>query len=124
MALHEQSVGATYTPRHIFTPLGCTFDVDVASPGQGVTPWIPAKAFITSNSLQRPLVSATDTNARDWRQAAADYHHARGRQTLVVEIDPERLARLRRLMADDVSLEPAWHALRDKRSDFQKVDFR
>ena len=50
MALHEQSVGATsewYTPRYIFTALGCTFDVDVASPGQGVTPWIPAKVFIT-----------------------------------------------------------------------------
>ena len=46
MALHEQSVGATdewYTPRYIFTALGCTFDVDVASPGQDVTPWIPAK---------------------------------------------------------------------------------
>jgi DNA N-6-adenine-methyltransferase (Dam) len=59
MALHEQSVGATdewYTPRYIFTALGCTFDVDVASPGQDVTPWIPAKIFITSNSLQRPWV--------------------------------------------------------------------
>ena len=32
--------------------------------------------------------SAADTNARDWRQAAADYHHARGQRTLVVEIDP------------------------------------
>ena len=59
MALHEQSVGATdewYTPRYIFTALGCTFDVDVASPGQDVTPWIPAKIFITRNSLQRPWV--------------------------------------------------------------------
>ena len=59
MALHEQSVGATsewYTPRYIFTALGCNFDVDVASPGQDVTPWIPAKVFITSNSLQRPWV--------------------------------------------------------------------
>jgi hypothetical protein len=37
MALHELSVGATdewYTPRCIFTVLGCTFDVDVASPGR------------------------------------------------------------------------------------------
>ena len=59
IALHEQSVGATsewYTPRYIFTALGCNFDVDVASPGQDVTPWIPAKVFITSNSLQRPWV--------------------------------------------------------------------
>src|SRR5262245_54193595 len=40
MALHEQSVGATsewYTPRYIFTEPSCTFDVDVASPGQDVT---------------------------------------------------------------------------------------
>ena len=53
MALHEQSVGATsewYTPRYIFTALGCNFDVDVASPGQDVTPWIPAKVFITTPS--------------------------------------------------------------------------
>ena len=50
MVPNEQRVGATsewYTPRYIFTALGCTFDVDVASPGQGVTPWIPAKVFIT-----------------------------------------------------------------------------
>jgi hypothetical protein len=40
MALHEQCVGATdewYTPPYIFEALGCTFDVDVASPGQHVT---------------------------------------------------------------------------------------
>ncbi len=54
MALHEQSAGATsewYTPPHIFEALGCSFDVDVASPGRDVTPWIPAARFITANSL-------------------------------------------------------------------------
>lgn len=64
--LHEQSVGATserYTPRYIFTALGCNFDVDVASPGQGVTPWIPAKVFITSNSL--PWVGFVWMNPRN-----------------------------------------------------------
>jgi hypothetical protein len=57
MALHEQSVGATnewYTPKHIFEALGCTFDMDVASPGQAVTPWLPSKSFITEHSLTRP----------------------------------------------------------------------
>ena len=57
MALHEQSVGATdesYTPRHIFRALGCVFDVDAASPGQHVTPWIPAKHFITCHGLSAP----------------------------------------------------------------------
>jgi hypothetical protein len=55
MALHEQCLGATdewYTPPHVFDALGCEFDADVASPGQHVTPWIPARKFHTSNSLQ------------------------------------------------------------------------
>ena len=55
MALHEQCVGATdewYTPPHVFDALGCTYDMDVASPGEDVTPWIPALNFITSNSLE------------------------------------------------------------------------
>ena len=56
MALHEQSVGATsewYTPRYIFDALACKFDMDVASPGRAVTPWIPARKFITERSLSR-----------------------------------------------------------------------
>jgi hypothetical protein len=56
MAVHEQSVGATdewYTPPHVFKALGCTFDVDVASPGRDVTPWIPATSFITAESLDQ-----------------------------------------------------------------------
>lgn len=54
MALHEQCVGATdewYTPPHVFEAMGCRFDMDVASPGRNVTPWIPADHFITSGSL-------------------------------------------------------------------------
>ena len=54
MALHEQSIGATdewYTPPHVFRALNCIFDVDVASPGGHITPWIPAKEFITAGSL-------------------------------------------------------------------------
>jgi hypothetical protein len=46
MSLHEQCVGATdewYTPPHVFDALGAQFDLDVASPGLDVTPWIPAK---------------------------------------------------------------------------------
>lgn len=54
MALHEQCVGATdewYTPPHVFDALCCKFDMDVASPGRDVTPWIPADHFVTSGSL-------------------------------------------------------------------------
>jgi DNA N-6-adenine-methyltransferase (Dam) len=57
MALHEQSVGATdewFTPPHVFAALGCHFDTDAASPGQAVTPWIPADKFITCHSLSVP----------------------------------------------------------------------
>jgi len=54
MALHEQSVGRTdewYTPESVFEAMCTHFDMDVASPGQGVTPWIPADTFITEDSL-------------------------------------------------------------------------
>lgn len=56
MALHEQSVGATdewYTPRYVFDAMNCSFDIDVASPPQGI-PWIPAAKFIYENSLDTP----------------------------------------------------------------------
>jgi hypothetical protein len=49
MALHEQSVGATdewYTPPRVFEALGYPFDLDVASPGPSVVPWIPASRHI------------------------------------------------------------------------------
>lgn len=57
MALHEQSVGASdewYTPSHVFEALGALFDMDVASPGRAVTPWIPAINYVTSDGLSRP----------------------------------------------------------------------
>lgn len=57
MALHEQSVGASqewYTPPHVFDALDCRFAMDVASPGHEITPWIPAEAFLTAGSLDRP----------------------------------------------------------------------
>jgi len=56
MALHEQCVGATdewYTPPYVFDALGCSFDMDVASPGKNVTPWIPAVRFIDSDGLRK-----------------------------------------------------------------------
>jgi hypothetical protein len=58
MALHEQCVGATdewYTPPRVFVALDCdAFDMDVASPGQEVTPWIPARRFLTCHGLTAP----------------------------------------------------------------------
>lgn len=57
MALHEQSIGRTnewYTPPHVFHAMGCAFNLDVASPGQHVTPWIPATKFYVQHSLEWP----------------------------------------------------------------------
>lgn len=57
MALHEQSVGATdewYTPPYIFAALGCVFDMDVASPGAHIAPWVPAEKYITRETAERP----------------------------------------------------------------------
>jgi len=54
MALHEQCSGKTdewYTPPHVFDAMGVEFDLDVASPGRDVVPWIPAEAHYTSSSL-------------------------------------------------------------------------
>lgn len=55
MALHEQSIGASdewYTPPHIFDAMQCSFDADVASPGQDKTPWIPAAEYLVMSSLE------------------------------------------------------------------------
>jgi hypothetical protein len=71
--------------------------------------------------VKEPLVgewAADAWNSPTWRQAAADYHRARAGHILIAEIPPEDLARLRRLMNDDVSLERAWaeinHAARER----------
>lgn len=57
MGTHEQCLGKTsewYTPPHVFKALGCKFDLDVASPGRAVTPWIPANVFFLEDSLSLP----------------------------------------------------------------------
>jgi hypothetical protein len=51
-----------------------------------------------------------------WKQAAHEYHQARGGRVLIVEIPPENLARLRRLMSNDVLLDAAWAELNDPRN--------
>lgn len=56
MAAHELSVGQSdewYTPPEVFTALSLRFDMDVASPGENIVPWVPANRHITENSLQK-----------------------------------------------------------------------
>jgi DNA N-6-adenine-methyltransferase (Dam) len=44
-----------YVPRPVFQALGCRFDLDVASPGPAVVPWIPADHHFTiaDNGLEQ-----------------------------------------------------------------------
>lgn len=51
MAEHEPSIGQSddwYTPPHIFTALGLTFDLDPCSPGPGH--WVPARNIFTKEN--------------------------------------------------------------------------
>ena len=66
------------------------------------------------------IMTELDENAwtaPGWREAAVEYHKDRRDRRLVIEIDAKRLARLRRLLADEISPDRAWHELR---SNFQK----
>jgi hypothetical protein len=49
-----------------------------------------------------------------WRNAARQYHVARAGRLLVTEIEPQRLARLRKLLANDISLDRAWRELNER----------
>ena len=49
--------------------------------------------------------------APGWREAALDYQKHRNGRVSIVPYAPEHLARLRRLMADNVSRERAWQEL-------------
>ena len=53
MALHEQPGKSDewYTPQHVFTALEARFDMDVASPGIEVVPWVPSNYHIIEDSL-------------------------------------------------------------------------
>jgi hypothetical protein len=85
----------------------------IVDPGQDAVQAIMAAAFarVRGDLLISEPISANFAedawNAPGWREAAIEYHRNRGGGVAVVEIEPERLARLRALMADGVSLERA-----------------
>jgi hypothetical protein len=62
-------------------------------------------------------VAAGAWAAPGWRETAIDYHKNCAARRTIVEIEPERLTELRRLMADDVSLEQAQRKLPGHRRD-------
>jgi hypothetical protein len=49
----EDSHSSWFTPRYIFDALDVEFDLDVASPGGDVAPWIPARHHFSAGSLER-----------------------------------------------------------------------
>ena len=64
------------------------------------------KANLASKSWKEIAAEAWD--GPSWKQAALEYHHARGDCTLTVETPPEGLKRLRQLLESNVSLERAY----------------
>jgi len=54
--------------------------------------------------------------APTWREATLQYHKARDGRVSIVPYAPEEIARLRRLMDDDISLDRAWHELHGRQS--------
>jgi hypothetical protein len=61
VTVHERPVGATvewYTPPALFDALGWDFDLDPASPGAAIVPWVPA---------DRHLTRADDGLAHEWQ---------------------------------------------------------
>jgi hypothetical protein len=53
--------------------------------------------------------------APGWRDAAAEYHATRGRGANIVELEPERLRRLRRLLDDSVNIDRAYREINANR---------
>jgi hypothetical protein len=82
-----------------YFPDGAVGEVFIDAAAQAMTPW----------------------DAPSWRDAAVEYHRDRpGR--LAVEIELKRLAWLRRLMADDISIDRAWHEQADRTAAKATVD--
>jgi hypothetical protein len=70
-----------YTPERVFAALGCRFDLDVASPGADIVPWLPADRHFTlaDNGLER-----------DWGDAYVWMNAPHGRGTLPLWLEKFR----------------------------------
>ena len=81
--------------------------------------------MVAAGIIEEPAAQAmTPWDAQSWLDVAVEYHRDRP-GPLAVVIEPKRLALLRRLLADGVSLGQAWLELRDTRSKaFQRGNSR
>jgi len=67
-------------------------------------------------ALEQPESKTMTTwDGASWRASAKDYHEQRASRRISETIRPERLAHQRRLMADEMSIDRAWHELRGSR---------
>jgi hypothetical protein len=110
MALNEQC-RRDQRVAHAVLHIHCA-RVDVASSGQDVTPWIPAKVFITSNSLQRLWVGFVWMNPKNQRRmdGLAAFEHPNCRRRLA-ELSTQQL---RELMAALIRVRPRCAAVTDE----------
>jgi hypothetical protein len=92
----------------------------VAAIGHDAVQAIMAAAFSAvrddAGNTVPELIADNAWAAPTWREAALEYHKHRGNRTSIAPYAPEHLARLRRLLDDDVSLDRAWHELHGRRS--------
>jgi len=77
---------------------------------------IESRAIALGAELVPDLISDDAWAAPTWREAALQYHKARDGRVSIVPYALEHLARLRRLMADNVSLDRAGHELNGRAS--------
>jgi len=87
--------------------------------GQDAVQSLMVEAFAPlRDDLNRPhevVVPDDPWSAPGWRDAAIDYHKTRNGRISVVSYTPDELERLRRLMADDISIERADHEIKAER---------
>jgi hypothetical protein len=73
--------------------------------------------MVAAGMVEQPEPKTMTTwDGPSWRVSAKDYHEQRASRRTSETISPERLARLRRLMADDSSIDRAWHKLEADRT--------
>jgi hypothetical protein len=65
----------------------------------------------TTESYRSCKAAVDGWDGPGWREAAIEYHKQRGGRAAAVEIEPDRLARLHRLMERNVHLDRAWAEL-------------
>ena len=73
--------------------------------------------MIAAGIIEQPEPKTMTTwDGPSWRASAKDYHEQRASRRTSETISLERLAHLRRLMADDISIDRAWHELEADRT--------